>query len=79
MDTLESKGVIRRIIEEDGTLLVSFPNHDGYFRVSDSARMPELKEQILKAHRDNEEISFTFDKNLNILKIWRGGRNGNRS
>lgn len=52
MDTLESKGVVRRIIEEDGTLLVSFPNHDGYFRVADSANMPALKERILKAQRD---------------------------
>ena len=79
MDTLESKGVIRRIIEEDGTLLISFPNHDGYFLVSDSARMPELKERILKAQLDNEEISFTFDKDLKILKISGGGRNGNQS
>jgi hypothetical protein len=89
MDTLESRGVIRRIIEEDGTLLVSFSNHDGYFRVPDSARMPELKERMLTAQRDNEEIFFTFDKNLNILQVsgapeWGrrvrlSGRNGGQS
>jgi hypothetical protein len=71
MDTLESKGTIRRIIEEGGTLLVSFPNHDGYFRVADSADAPALKERILEAQRNNEEISFIFDKKLNILKISR--------
>ena len=69
MDTLESKGVVRRIIDRDGTLLVSFPNHDGYFRAPDSTRMLELKERTLKAHRDQEEISFAFDRNLNVLQI----------
>jgi hypothetical protein len=69
MDTLESKGVVRRIIEKDGTLLVSFPKHAGYFRVPDFAGTPEMKERILKAQRDREEISFTFDRNLNILQI----------
>jgi hypothetical protein len=69
MDTLESKGVVRRIIEEKDTLLVSFPNHDGYFRVTDSASAPPLKERIFKAQQAKEEISFTFDKKLNILKI----------
>jgi hypothetical protein len=68
MDTLKSKGVVRRIIEEDGALLVSFAHHDGYFRVSGSG-LPELKERISKAQRDHEEISFTFDKDLNILQI----------
>ena len=66
---MESKGIVRRIIEESGALLVSFPNHDGYFRVPESADMPEMRQRLLKAKRDNEEISFTFDKMLNILKI----------
>jgi hypothetical protein len=72
MDTVESKGTIRRIIEEGGTLLVSFPNHDGYFRVTDQA--PGLKERILKAQQNREEISFTFDNKLNILKVTSGPR-----
>jgi hypothetical protein len=61
---MESKGVVRRVIEKDGTLLVSFPRHDGYFRVPDN-----VKERILKAHQDQEEISFTFDGDLNILEV----------
>ena len=72
MDTVESKGTIRRIIEEGGTLLVSFPNHDGYFWVTDQA--PGLKERILKAQQNREEISFTFDNKLNILKVSSGPR-----
>jgi hypothetical protein len=46
---------------------VSFPNHDGYFRADEQA----LKEGLLKAQRDKEEISFTFDRELNILKTSR--------
>lgn len=66
---MESKGVVRRIIEEDGGFLVSFSNHDGYFEVSGSAGTRELKERIRKAHRDREEITFSFDRDLNILQI----------
>jgi len=32
--------------------------------------MLELKERILRARRNREEISFTFDRNLNILQIF---------
>ena len=64
---MESKDVVRRTIEEDGKLLVSFHRHDGYFRVPHSAK--ELKQRILQAERDREEISFSFDRDLNILKI----------
>ncbi len=62
---MESRDIVRRTIEEDGKLLVSFHKHDGYFRASGS-----IKERILKAERDKEEISFSFDRELNILKIW---------
>jgi hypothetical protein len=69
MDALESKGTIRRIIEQGETLLVSFPNHAGYFRVTDSAKAPAMKERILEAQQNKQEISFIFDKHLNILKL----------
>ena len=62
---MESKGTIRRIIEEGETLLVSFPKHDGYFRVDD----PTLKERVRKAQRDREEISFRFDGTPRITFI----------
>jgi len=51
-------------IEERGTLLVSFPKHDGCFRADAQA----LKERVLKAQGDKEE-SFSFDRDLNILTI----------
>ncbi len=68
MKPLESKGVVRGTLKEDGTLLVSFFNHDGYFR----ATWPSLKERIRRAERDKEEISFSFDRELNILKVFGG-------
>lgn len=69
MHELESKGVVRRIIEEDGVLLISFLKHPAYFRVPQSPNMLALKERIFKAQQDKGEISFTFDKNLNILTV----------
>ena len=65
---MESRDIVRRTIQEDGELLVSFHTHDGYFRVPASAK--ELKQRILRAERDKEKISFSFDRDLNILKIW---------
>lgn len=69
MKTLESKGTIRRVIERENEFLVSFPNHDGYFKVPPSAQAGALKEKILTAQKGNQEISFTYDADLNILKI----------
>jgi len=69
MDRLKSKGVVRGIIEEDGVLLVSFLNHDGYFRIAKGWRTTKLRERIMKAQRDGEEIQITFDRDLNILQV----------
>jgi hypothetical protein len=37
-------------------------------------QVPELKERILNALQNNGEISFTFDKKLNVLKVSTGPR-----
>ena len=64
---MESKGVIRKIFEENGKLLVSFPTHDGYFQVpvTDTATCSKIKD----AQAKKAEISFTFDKDLKILSV----------
>ena len=69
MNTLRSHGIVRRIIKEDGAFEVSFHTHAGYFRVPASPNAPALKERLLKAQGAKEEISFTFDKELNILEV----------
>jgi hypothetical protein len=69
MNTSESKGIVRRVIEQDGGFLVSFPNHDGYFKIPESDQAADLKQKIRGAQDSKEEISFVFDKELNILKI----------
>lgn len=65
MKTLESKGIVRRVVEEDGEFLVSFPGHDGYFNVPDAV----LKQKILEAQEQKKEIAFTYDRELTILEI----------
>jgi hypothetical protein len=47
-------------------------DHPADFRLPDTAANRALHERLLKAHREKEEISFTFDKDLNILTIANG-------
>lgn len=64
---MESKGVVRKFFEEKGQLLVSFPNHDGYFHApADDAGM---RAKITESRDSKKELSFTFDKDLKILSI----------
>ncbi len=69
MTTAQSTSAVQRIRQEDNKFLVSFSMHSGYFKVPESPLMPEMKERLLKAQKNNEEITFTFDKDLNILKV----------
>jgi hypothetical protein len=61
----QSKGVVRRIIEEDEEFLVCFANHDGYFHVEEQS----LRNTIRKAEGEGREISFTYDPTLKILVL----------
>jgi hypothetical protein len=69
MQPLESTGIVRRTIEEAEGLAVSFYNHDGYFRVPPSDHSAALTQKVLEAEQAKQEIAFTFDRHLNILKI----------
>jgi hypothetical protein len=62
---LNSKGIVRRIIEDPKEFLVSFRTHDGYFHVEDET----LCDQIRKAQHEGREVSFTFDPTLKILSL----------
>ncbi len=62
---LQSKGVIRRIIEDKDRFLVSFPKHDGYFH----ADQQDLRDRLCKAQEERREISFTYDPTLKILSL----------
>lgn len=64
---MESKGVIRKIFEEEGALMVSFPTHDGYFQVPLSEK--DLCAKLKEARAAQKEISFTFDRDLKIISI----------
>jgi len=69
-ETLESKDIVRRIVEEDEeNIMVSFLGHDGYFHVPNNDSRDAVKTKLLESNRQKKEISFVYDKNLNILKI----------
>ena len=65
--TLQSKGIVRNVIEKNGQLLVSFPSHDGYFHVP--LGNAELCARIIESRDKKTELSFTFDRDLQILSI----------
>jgi hypothetical protein len=69
MQPLETTGIVRRTIEEPEGLAVSFYNHDGYFRVPPSDHSAALTQKILEVEQTKQEIAFTFDQALHILKI----------
>jgi hypothetical protein len=62
---LQSKGIIRRIIEDKEKFLVSFPRHDGYFHADDQ----DLRDRLRKAQKEQVEVSFTYDPTLKILGL----------
>lgn len=66
----ESTATVRSITEEDdGSIWVSFFGHDGYFQIPDSENRPAIKARLTEAHNQKSEVSFTYDKDLNILTI----------
>jgi hypothetical protein len=69
MNTLETRGKVRRVLEEDGEFLVSITGHDGYFRVPETAKSAALRQQVLSAQEQGNEISVVFDRDLNILAL----------
>ncbi len=60
----ESKGVVKKIVEKDGRVLVSFPNHAGYFKLP-----PDMLDLAVESREKGRELSFSFDRELNITKI----------
>jgi len=67
--TLQSKGTIRKIVEEGDKFLVSFPQHSGYFKVPDNEMSDFLRGMLKAAHENGEEVSFMYDADLNITEI----------
>ena len=64
---IESSGVVRRIVEEDGIEFVSFRNHDGYFQLP--AGDAAAREKAVQSRDLNREIAFTFNKEAKILSV----------
>ncbi len=70
MKTLRSQSRVRRIIEENGAFLVAFVMHDGLFTVPpDSPDVAAMRARILQAQRENAEVSFEYDSDLNIVGL----------
>ena len=62
---MKTQGTIRRIIERDDRLLVSLPQHDGYFQALDPAQWPVLK----AAEADGRAVAFDYDFDLVIANL----------
>jgi hypothetical protein len=67
LKNMESSDTVRRVLEKDGELLVSFSRHAAYYRVplKDAA----LCAQILEALKNGREIHFTQDRHCAISSV----------
>ena len=61
---LESKDIVRKIIERDGRTLVSFQNHAAYYTLP-----AELRAVAAASQEDGREVAFSFDKDLLIQSL----------
>ena len=64
---MESKDTVWKSTVENGYLFIWFRSHAGIFRVR--ASHTELRKAIAESLDQAKEISFTFDRNLEILSI----------
>lgn len=61
---VESKDIIRKIVERDGRTLVSFRNHAAYYTLP-----AELRAIAAASQEEGREVSFSFDKDLLIQSL----------
>jgi hypothetical protein len=64
---MESSDTIRKVIEEDGRLLVSFLRHAAYYSVplTDTALCAKVREAL----KSGRQIHFTHDRHCVISSI----------
>ena len=64
---MESSDTVRKVMEEDGRLLVSFLRHAAYYSVplTDTALCAKIRE----AMKNGKEIGFTHDRHCVISSI----------
>lgn len=67
---MESRDIVRRLIEKDGSLLVAFHGHAGYFQIplADAVLCAKIRDALGK------EVFFAFDKDLKISSVYLVGR-----
>ncbi len=65
---MQSQGIVIEIFEHKGRRLIAFPTHAGLFTTPPGD--DELAAMIRASFEQEKEISFEFDKELTILRIW---------
>ena len=60
----ESKDIVRKIVERDGRILVSFKNHAAYYTLP-----PEFRAIAASSQEEGREVAFSFDKDLLIQSL----------
>jgi hypothetical protein len=61
---LKTQAYVRRMLEEDGKILVSFDKHNGYFTAA-----PDIAAALEQARAAHLLVHFTYDNDLNILGV----------
>lgn len=60
----ENKDIVRKIVERDGRILVSFRNHAAYYTLP-----AELRTAAAASQEEGREVAFSFDKDLQITAL----------
>ncbi|MBL8714098.1 MAG: hypothetical protein JNM12_14480 [Alphaproteobacteria bacterium] len=61
---VQSKDIVRKIVERDGRVLVSFQNHAAYYTLP-----AEFRAIAASSQQEGREVSFSFDKDLLIQSL----------
>lgn len=65
----ETRGIIRRIIERDGVVKISLPDHSGYFQVAAGDAQDDILARLREAEARGEAVSFRYDAHLQITEL----------
>lgn len=63
----ETQGIIRRIVERDGVVKISLPNHSGYFQVGMGQQ--DILTRLREAEARGETVAFRYDAHLQITEL----------
>lgn len=64
-DFLSYRGLLRKIVEEDGVMLISFIDHSSYFTVSDKSLYSVLRDSLAMG----QPVGIFYDADMRVQAL----------